>query len=394
MLPTKINYTALSWGIPLGSFVLLFFVISVINKRTDWFLLSTILGIATKSNNDSKKASKCEPPENNSTVSRKQDGKKEDEKNKSIQNLVTCKQCEMDVAVTVGKDEAVTPFEKYLFIEFGDGEVAVPELKCFIRFLSDLMAAAILGIFVSIIVVKLILSNELVKNGSKCPKYSADCFSNDGRNDYSPYSCVDGQYLNITGYTGLAWCVGWVYKDKSAQDVLDALGTCGGLLGIVSCIFPLVYYMPYYKKYHWGSCLCIILPIGGALGLALTLWATWDDGLSQLGTTVFIVLVIMIVIGWSWALWRSCVTNQSAHVFHILHISIEKDVQESAVTTDGVFVWFIFFVNSMNGIHGPTYGIFGNTYAVCVARRIIAYIITAQQLAKQQNPKCHHQKVL
>ncbi|CAF4400435.1 unnamed protein product, partial [Rotaria magnacalcarata] len=311
MQSTKSNYTAFTWGVPFGSFVVLFFVISAINRRTNWFLLGTILGIATKSMNNSKKASNWEPPKKNGTDWRTQAGKKEDQKNKSMQHLVTCKQCQTDFAVIVEKDDADTPFEKYLYIEFEDDEVAVPELKCFIRFLSDLMVAAILAVFISIIFIKLILSNEIIRNGRKCPKYDADCFSSDEKYDFSPYSCTDGQYINITGYNGLVWCVGWVYKDRSAQDVLDTLGTCGGLLGIVSCIVPLVYYLSYYKRCHLASCLCIILPIGGVLGLALMLWVTWYDGPSQLGITVVSVVIVMIAIGWCWALWRSCSSHES-----------------------------------------------------------------------------------
>ncbi|CAM2716009.1 unnamed protein product [Rotaria socialis] len=333
MEPTRSNYTALSYGVPFGSFAVLFILISIINKRSNWFILGLILGI-DKATDDPPKPPHCVYCGSTLTSSAKEDQSKNssDVDSKHLGYCVTCKkvfsapvksnpnigilpesgnctQCKSKFNLIVREEKVEPdkqPLEKYLYIDFENGDDVVPQLKCFIRVLSDLLTAAILAVFVSIIFSELILSNQTVKNGRKCPTFDADCFTTQGNYDVLPYSCIDGNYVNISNYNDYVWCVAWVYQDKTAQDVLDTLGTCGGLLGIISCIVPLVYYLSYNKKHNWLTCFCIVIPLSGFSGLAWMLWYTWDDRPSQLAVTAFAVAVSMMTIGWLWAVWRAC----------------------------------------------------------------------------------------
>ncbi|CAF3678941.1 unnamed protein product [Rotaria socialis] len=333
MEPTRSNYTALSYGVPFGSFAVLFILISIINKRSNWFILGLILGI-DKATDDPPKPPHCVYCGSTLTSSAKEDQSKNssDVDSKHLGYCVTCKkvfsapvksnpnigilpesgnctQCKSKFNLIVREEKVEPdkqPLEKYLYIDFENGDDVVPQLKCFIRVLSDLLTAAILAVFVSIIFTNLILSNQTVKNGRKCPTFDADCFTTQGNYDVLPYSCIDGNYVNISNYNDYVWCVAWVYQDQTAQDVLDTLGTCGGLLGIISCIVPLVYYLSYNKKHNWLSCFCIVIPLSGFGGLAWMLWYTWDARPSQLAVTAFAVAVSMMTIGWLWAVWRAC----------------------------------------------------------------------------------------
>ncbi|CAF2118434.1 unnamed protein product [Rotaria magnacalcarata] len=342
MEPTKSNYTALSYGVPFGSFAVLFILISIINRRSNWFILGLILGI-DKAKDDSPKPPHCVSCGSKLTSSAKGDQSKDlrDVDSKHLGYCATCKKtflpqvksnsnttslpesgtgmkCESEVNPTVGErqvEQNEASLEKYLYIDLKEDENSVPDLKCFIRVLSDVLTAAILAVFVSIIFENLILSNQTVKNGRKCPTFDADCFTTRGNYDVLPYSCIDGNYVNVSNYNGYVWCVAWVHQDQTAKDVLDTLGICGGLLGIVACIVPLVYYLSYNKNHNWLTCLCIVIPLSGFGGLAWMLWYTWDDRPSQLAITAFAVAISMMTIGWLWAVWRAFVgPNRCFHV--------------------------------------------------------------------------------
>ncbi|CAF3770163.1 unnamed protein product [Rotaria sp. Silwood1] len=295
MEPTASNFIAISYAVPFSAFFIIFLFITMINRHSNWYILHSILGIDWK-----------------------KDDKEKDETRLKSEHSGHCVHCGKSFTATV-KTEANKTSEDlnnfndenkvsvYLYIDFDEGEKKNDFLlPCYIRLFSDLLASAILAIFVSIIFSSVILENTTLDKGDKCPDYNASCFATIGTTHYGPYNCSKDNYANFSIDVDRFWCVGWVYKDKSAKDVLDTLGTCGGLLAIVASIVPLTYYLSYNRRKWWKiSCLCIILPILPIAALGVALWLEWPRGISQLASTVFGVAIPMVVIGWCWGLHRS-----------------------------------------------------------------------------------------
>lgn len=267
---TKEGYFAFSYGVPFGAFALIFAFITVIHKRVDWFLLHTILGVDWNL--------------------------RENDKTNSNQSK-----------------SSEIPIGTYLYVNIGDDELEdISPLNCIIRFFSDVLASAILAVFVAIMFDSLIMSNQRLSVGTKCPSYSAECFGTNGGTNVGPFNCSDGQYANFSVDSTTVWCAGWIYQDRTINDVLDTLGTCGGLLGIISSIVPFVYYLSYYKRNCYLSAVCIILPLLPVAALSFTIWFTLPEGPSQLTIVVFSVVIAMVFIGWCWAVYRSYSADESS----------------------------------------------------------------------------------
>lgn len=245
MTSTKTYYLSLAYGIPFGAFCLIFLLVTMIHKRVSWFVLHTVLGIdwSDKSDQNNDHSTDNKNIITKITNASKDKTTQEDQQTGGSNN-------------STGKRMIKT----YLYIDFdGDYEEDISPLRCIERFLSDILASAVLAIFVAIIFDSLILSSGRIMVGAKCPAYAADCFGKNRSADVGPFSCDDNKYANFSVTSKTLWCVGWVYQNKNMNDVLDTLGTCGGLLGIISSIVPFVYYLSYYKRCFWLSCCCCIL---------------------------------------------------------------------------------------------------------------------------------------
>ena len=95
-------------------------------------------------------------------------------------------------------------------------------------------------------------------------------------------------------------------RDLSTRAVLEAVGVSGGLLGIISCVVPLVFYASYYrKKLRWFSMLCVVLPL---MVIAAFIWVIYDahpQKVSLLTILTFSLLIFMTCGAWIWAIIKS-----------------------------------------------------------------------------------------
>ena len=293
MAYTRSYYLGFVYGVPFGFSAVVLLLMTLINKRVNWLLLRSILGVDL--DDEKKKKGKREHSANPaSNSSQQQQGR-----NNSSQ--------QQQGKANASQQQQPDTLKSYLFIDFkGETKEDSARLTVIQRFFSDLLVSAILGIFVTIIFNSLILSSESVKNSDPCPDYDASCFGNDGTQDVGPFSCEKGNTTSFTINSNTWWCVGWVYQARSAKDVLDTLGTCGGLLGLVSSIVPIVYYLSYHKNCCCPFSLTWIVPLLAPAALAFLVWYSRPLGPSVLAIITLVVVIGMVFVGWVWAAERSC----------------------------------------------------------------------------------------
>ena len=283
---TRSEFVGLAYGVPFGVFGLIFVLLTIINKRVNWLLLRSILGIGFHVEDDAQSEKK-------STQSQKPDD-----------------------------------LNNYLYIDFEEEDKEnSAKLSCIQRFLSDVLASAILGIFFTIIYNGLILSTETVADSGKCPDFDAYCYGGSRSQSIGPFNCTKGGTTSFSLPSKTWWCVGWVYKDKTVKEVLDTLGVCGGLLGLVSSVVPLVYYLSYYKKCACPFSVTWIVPLIPPAALGVVVWYTQPVGPSILAIVTLSVFITMVFLGWSWAARRSCKWRSCVEMFCCCcsKISIRKD---------------------------------------------------------------------
>lgn len=303
MVSTVSYYQSFTYGIPFSAFGIIFLLVSIIHRRVNWFLLRAILGVGWSDGSDSKnQKSRISSSDNsNDLVRNKQTTTYTTNtyKNpKELENVQTKSPDNSDEKKTVNT---------YLYIDLeSDYEVDISPLRCIERFVRDIIVSTILAIFVAIIFDSLLLSQQNVLSGTKCPEYDAECFGNNGSGNIGTFNCTGGQNASFPVSSVVVWCAGWVYQTKTIKDILETLGTCGGLLGIISSIVPFVYYLSYYKTYRCLGMWCIILPLAPVVGLILTIAFTLPEGPSTLMIVVLSVVILMAVIGWGWAIYQSC----------------------------------------------------------------------------------------
>jgi hypothetical protein len=262
---SRVDYEALVFGEPFLFFVLAFAVLTIINKRANWLFLRNILGIGFPEGGGSEAEEKGD-------------------KNKSSDG-----------------------FNTYLFTDFEEKQRdESTRLSNIQRFLSDALASTILAIFFTIICNALIISAETVQADGKCPFSNAECFEGNRSHSSSTFNCTKDGLTNLPSTSKTWWCVGWIYKDKGIKDVLDTLGICGGLLGLISSIVPLVYYISYYKNCVCSLSVTWIIPCIPPAVLGYVAWDTHPAGPSVLTLILLSVLITMVCVGWSWAARRSC----------------------------------------------------------------------------------------
>ena len=275
------GYLAVAWSVPLTAFVLMLAMMSVINKRVNWLLLRSVLGVVL---------GKPKTDQSTQTDARENSGKAS----------------ENSTRIAADNSDPDAP-DQYLYINFDEEHKEDSRRLTYIqRFLSDVLVAAILAIFVEIIFNSLILSSESVRNDAECPDFTAECFGRIGGEFIGPFDCKKNKNASFNISTPNLWCVGWVAQDVKVKDVLDTLGTCGGLLGIIASIVPVTYYLSYYTKCACPMTVTWILPCSPVGLLAFVVWYTWPLGPSATTVVVLSVVITMVFIGWSWAVRRSC----------------------------------------------------------------------------------------
>ena len=278
MAHSRAYFLGFVYGVPLGFSLTILLLMTVINKRLNWRLLRSVLGVDL----DDEKKKKKPNEESRPALSA---------------NLPADPKTE---------DNASDSFKTYLYIEFNEeAKGDSTRLTVIQRIASDLLVSAILGVFVTIIFNALVLSSESVENNDNCPDYDASCFGNDGKQDVGPFDCEKGNTTNFGATSKSWWCVGWVYQDKTAKDVLDTLGTCGGLLGLVSSIVPIVYYLTYHKNCCCPFSVTWIVPLLTPAALGFLGWYASPLGPSILAVITLSVVIAMVFVGWTWATARS-----------------------------------------------------------------------------------------
>ncbi|UJR18456.1 hypothetical protein I4U23_005361 [Adineta vaga] len=188
-------------------------------------------------------------------------------------------------------------------------------LPCIVRFFCDIFATAIITVLLEIIFEKCILAYKSILAGDPCPDFVAECFGTyNGINKYGPFQCKKGDNASFPVDPPRLACYGWVYNDMTTDQVLDAIGVSGGLLGLVSCIVPLVYYVSYFRKrWWWISFFCVIIPLTPiGVFIFLILWL-YPQVLSVLTIIAFSLAITMTCGGWLWALSSSCAKTEYSY---------------------------------------------------------------------------------
>ncbi|CAF1429163.1 unnamed protein product [Adineta steineri] len=281
-------YETLFWAVPFVMFAVIFLIMSILNKRAHSYAVEHVLGIKLKSSK-----SKTESLETRSS----DDGSTERPvtivPNESINNN----------QVKVWSLQQHT--ETFLYIEQEDEVQKKEGLPCILRLLCDLFTSAILTILLEIIFLQCILSNQTVLTNSSCPDFDADCFSTYNGTLLGPFSCTKNAIANFSTDSPTLDCFGWVYKTTSTIDVLNAIGVSGGLLGLVSSIVPLVYYLSYFEKpFRCMSWLGVIPLLGVWAGFLCFIFITHPKQ-PVLTVLTCLLLIGMIYVGWGWAFYKT-----------------------------------------------------------------------------------------
>jgi hypothetical protein len=141
-------------------------------------------------------------------------------------------------------------FYRKKLICFSFKEKVILEKSCLWRFFIWLLTSLILSLSWTIIFDTIFLLTHRVIAGQSCPDYNADCFVFPtflNTTPVGPYSCTPNQMATFPT-DGRIVCYAWVIGSQGTNDILQVLGTCGGLLGIVGSIVPFVYYLSYNLK--------------------------------------------------------------------------------------------------------------------------------------------------
>lgn len=258
MDPTRSNYYALSYSVPFLSIVVIFGFLSIINRRASTFVHRSILGVEVDED----------------------DGVPSDKPN----------------------------IKTFLFVPVDDEAISnMQPLRLWIRLVTDLVCSLILAVFVTIIFQNLVLGFASVSEGGNCPTFTADCFPAGRSNQRTNYTCEPGSKANFYSGATFYYCFGFIYSTANAKDVIDTIGICGGLMGVISSIVPLVFYLSRYKACLGLSFSFIVIPLTIiALMIAISRASfIGPEGLSTLAWIVFCLLLFMTLFGWIWGFVKS-----------------------------------------------------------------------------------------
>ncbi|CAF1508429.1 unnamed protein product [Adineta steineri] len=310
------TYETVAYAVPFSMFGVMFVIMSILNKRAHSYAVEHILGIKLKApeTTEGEGESKDKSPGGGST---EKPGTKSSKKNSqhsqakvwSLQPKVRSLQPEVwPLQPKVWSLQQNTEMFLYIEQEHNEQEKDKQGLPCILRFLCDFFTSAILAILLEIIFSQCILSYESILANSACPDFDADCFGYNGTLVSGPFLCTKNAIANFSETSPKLNCYGWVYKTITTNDALNSIGVSGGLLGLISCIVPLVFYLSYFRKKCWGiSILCIILPACTIVAFILvsTLLIQAPERPSVLTVLTFSLFITMTSGGWGWAVYTS-----------------------------------------------------------------------------------------
>ena len=265
MDPTRSNFYALSYSVPFLSLVVIYGFLCCLNRRASSFIHRSILGVEINTEDDDKSSQ----------------------------------------------------LKQFFFVPIDDDVIEnSPPIPCWIRIVSDLLCSAILAVFVAIIFQNLILGFQSVSEGGDCPSFQSYCFPAGRSEQTTNYTCAPGSKVNFSSPSNVYYCFGFLYSTVDAKEVVEVVGICGGLMGVLSSIVPLVYYLTRQK-----ACLCvslsfILLPIGIIILMIVISRASFigPEGLSTLSWIIFSLLIFMTGIAWIWGFiksWQNTATMSS-----------------------------------------------------------------------------------
>ncbi|CAF1474691.1 unnamed protein product [Adineta steineri] len=286
------TYQTVAYAVPFSMFGVMFVIMSILNKRAHSYAVEHILGIKLKApETDAKKSKKTS--------------------SETIQKpvvVISKNENNQNNPVKVWSLQQNTEMFLYIEQEHNEQEKDKQGLPCILRFLCDFFTSAILAILLEIIFSQCILSYESILANSACPDFDADCFGYNGTLVSGPFLCTKNAIANFSETSPKLNCYGWVYKTITTNDALNSIGVSGGLLGLISCIVPLVFYLSYFRKKCWGiSILCIILPACTIVAFILvsTLLIQAPERPSVLTILTFSLFITMTAGGWGWAVYTS-----------------------------------------------------------------------------------------
>lgn len=251
-MATYNEYIKYAYGVPVSFPILLAFMGMLFNYDSVYFVVDIVLGIGRVPKEKPKIA-------NSLSTTDQQPSEKIDNTKKTY-----CKRFMSKFAYYVG---ICIPFQEnrhenvslYLHIERGEGM----EFNKVRRISCCSTAIYILTILLTFIYESCILSNANIKVDEWCPDYEAECF--DTQTKTLVFNCSPYKKINPLTNSNYLWCVGWIFHQMTIRKVLDAIGVCGGLLGIISCTIPWMHKLAYYENNPWKAVWWIwvaSLPIG------------------------------------------------------------------------------------------------------------------------------------
>ncbi|CAF1435251.1 unnamed protein product [Adineta steineri] len=286
-------YRGVAYGVPFGMGAIIFVIMSILNKRAHSYAVERILGIKLKSSK-----SKTESLETRSSDGRSTEGPVMRITNENSQNN--------QVKVWSLKQNT----ETFLYIQQED-EVQKKEkekegLPCILRFLCDIFTSAIITVLLEIIFLQCVLSYQSILDNSSCPDFDADCFGTyNGIQNFGPFNCTKNTIANFSVDPPRLSCYGWVYNTTTTLDVINAIGVSGGLLGLVSSIVPLVYYLSYFEKPFRVMSFFGLVPLGWTISTFTVFITHAFQEVSVLTILTFSLLIVMTFGGWGWAVYTS-----------------------------------------------------------------------------------------
>lgn len=298
-------YQFYSYMIPFFTFIVIYIILLSVGEKARWFIVKLVIGLdrnTGKEESDNK-------PKLESTQKQSQNGK-----------LATQSQGSSRTAGTSDQYENVETVKQLFSVEIAD---ELPQdnknplkLGFILKCLGFTVTVAILTIFMTIIFQTCVLSFEVIRSNKKC-SYDAECFSKTGFLDASgSYNCTKDEAIDIlNGTNSKLTCFAWVVTEQKTNEVLDTIGTCGGLLGIVSCIVPLVYYITKARKSCVWLIICILLPLAPTGALIGIIVYMQPDAPSMLTVFTLAIVIAMTLFAYLWAVfdymsWLHCLSDR------------------------------------------------------------------------------------
>lgn len=293
------EYIGCSYGIPWSFFVVLLIYLGILsNYRAAYFIVDIVLGI---------RRIPAEVPDKPNCPSTTDQQQSEETNN----TKTTCCTCSMSKFLCCCR-----PFInfradhlEYVSIFFYIKQDKKIKFDRKLRLISFFMTITILTVLLTFIYESCILSNATITIGDWCPDYEAQCFDE----LFMPvFNCTPYQKVNFDTDSTYVWCFGWIYDQMTFHKVIDAVGVCGGLLGIISCTVPWTYHLSYNENKPWKA-FCWIwvpcLPFGAAIFITI-FGGTRKWAPPSMLTCYSLGILAGLTTGAWWRAYRSAITQK------------------------------------------------------------------------------------